>query len=312
MINLKRFVQIGVEAGFEQADLPREEHRTVTLDIHAHAFHPKIVEKVLKQLEAHYGIAPVGTGLVADLLDRLNAAGIGRAAVHAAATAPAQVVPANNWSIGLARTQPRLIPFGTIHPGFADFEAELSRLERAGVQGIKIHADFQGFRLDDPALWPILEAMQGRFVALFHVGDRLPPALNPSCPAKLAAIHREFPGLTVVAAHLGGYLHWAEALEHLAGTDVFLDTSSSLPFIKDGLLRAILDRHPPERVFFGSDYPLFDPGRELERLRSRLRLTDARLELLLTAGEDLFGTGGEGAGDAGTRGPSPEPAPAEV
>ncbi|MFZ5426974.1 MAG: amidohydrolase family protein [Thermodesulfobacteriota bacterium] len=260
----------------------------MTLDIHAHAFHPKIAAKVLAQLEGHYGIRPVGDGTAEDLIKRLDAAGIGRAAVHAAATAPAQVIPANNWSIELARTHPRLIPFGTIHPGFADFEAELDRLERAGIQGIKIHADFQGFRLDDPALGPMLEAMSGRFTALFHVGDRLPPELNPSCPAKLAAIRRDFPELTIVAAHLGGYLHWDEALEHLAGTDVYLDTSSTLPFIGDGPLLKLLDRHPAERVLFGSDYPLFDPGRELERIRQRLRPPDAALETLLTAGEALF------------------------
>lgn len=260
----------------------------MTLDIHAHAFHPKIADKVLAQLEGHYGITPVGQGTVEDLLSRLDEAGIDRAAVHAAATAPAQVIPANNWSIELARSHPRLIPFGTIHPGYEDFEAELDRLERAGIQGIKIHADFQGFRLDDPALGPILEAASGRFVALFHVGDRFPPEVNPSCPAKLAAIRRDFPGLTIVAAHLGGYLHWAEALEHLAGKDVYLDTSSSLPFIEDGLLREILDRHPAERVLFGSDYPIFDPGQELERIRQRLRPTDSRLETLLTAGERLF------------------------
>lgn len=262
----------------------------MTLDIHTHAFHPKIADKVLSQLAAHYGIEAVGSGLVEDLLERLDRAGIERAAVHSAATAPAQVVPANNWAIELARTSPRLIPFGTIHPGYADFEREFDRLSRAGVKGIKLHADFQGFRLDDPALGPILEAASGRFVALFHVGDRLPPELNPSCPAKLAAIRREFPGLSIVAAHLGGYLHWAEALEHLAGTDVYLDTSSSLPFIDPGLLGAILDRHPPERVLFGSDYPLFDPGRELENLTGALRLSSAAVERLLTSGEALFET----------------------
>lgn len=260
----------------------------MTLDIHTHAFHPKIASKVLEQLTGHYGITPVGTGLVEHLLERLDAAGIGRAAVHAAATAPAQVIPANNWSMELARTQPRLIPFGTIHPGFADFEAEFDRLERAGIRGIKIHADFQGFRLDDPALRPILETMQGRFIALFHVGDRLPPHQNPSCPAKLRAIRDDFPQLCIIAAHLGGYLHWAEALLHLAGTDVYLDTSSSLPFLDDALLRAILDRHPPERVLFGSDYPIFDPARELKRLRERLRLSDTALTRLLTSGEALF------------------------
>jgi predicted TIM-barrel fold metal-dependent hydrolase len=260
----------------------------VTLDIHTHAFHPKIAAKVLAQLETHYGISPLGSGLVDDLLFRLDAAGIERAAVHAAATAPAQVIPANNWAIELARTEPRVIPFGTIHPGFPDFEPELDRLEGAGIRGIKIHADFQGFRLDDPALFPVLEAIRGRFVTLFHVGDRIPPAKNPSCPAKLAAIHKNFPGLTIVAAHLGGYLHWSEALEHLAGLDIYLDTSSSLPFIEDGPLLAILDRHPAERVLFGSDYPLFDPGEELRRLLSRLDLSSERLELMLTSGHALF------------------------
>jgi len=261
----------------------------VTLDIHTHAFHPKIASKVLGQLEAHYGIAPVGTGLADDLLKRLDAAGIGRAAVLVAATSPAQVIPANNWALELAAAEPRIIPFGTIHPGFADFEAELARLHRAGVKGLKLHADFQGFRLDDPALFPILESAAGRFAVLFHVGDRLPPGLNPSCPATLAALKRAFPKLTVIAAHLGGYLHWAQALLHLAGTDVYLDTSSSLPFIDDRLLTAILDRHPPERVLFGSDYPLFDPGEELQRLRSRLRLGSERMDLLLNAGERLLG-----------------------
>lgn len=260
----------------------------MTLDIHTHAFHPKIAHKVLAQLEDHYGISPVGTGLIEDLFARLDAAGIERAAVLAAATAPAQVIPANNWALELASAQPRLVPFGTMHPGFPDFEAEFDRLEKAGVKGIKFHPDFQGFRLDDPALGPILETIQGRFVALFHVGDRLPPDRNPSCPVKLAAIHRDFPGLTIVAAHLGGYLQWASALEHLAGTDVYLDTSSCLPFLGDGLLRDILDRHPRDRVLFGSDYPLFDPGAELDRLTSRLGLSSPDVERLLTAGDALL------------------------
>ncbi|WP_243438867.1 amidohydrolase family protein [Fundidesulfovibrio soli] len=258
------------------------------IDIHAHAFHPKIADKAVRQLNGHYHIEAVGDGTPEDLLRKLAAAGIDRAAVHAAATTPAQVIPANNWALELARIHPSLIPFGTVHPGYADNARELDRLERAGIRGIKIHADFQGFRLDDPALRPVLEALEGRFVVMFHVGDRLPPDRNPSCPAKLAAIHRDFPGLTLIAAHLGGWLHWDEALAHLAGSGVYMDTSSCLPYIRDDQLRAILDRHPAERVLFGSDYPLYDPSVELERLRTRLHLSDADLERLLTNAAALF------------------------
>ena len=58
----------------------------------------------------------------------------------------------------------------------------------------------------------------------------------------------------------------------VAGRRGVVIPKTAVPFAKldDALLRAILDRHPPERVLFGSDYPIFDPARELARLRERL------------------------------------------
>ncbi len=258
------------------------------IDIHTHAYHPKIADKVLAQLEGHYGIPPVGTGQVDDLLARAKKAGLDRVVVLNAATAPAQVVPANNWAIHVHREYPEVIAFGTLHPGYPDYERELDRLWRNGIKGIKFHPDFQGFRLDDRKLWPIFEALSGRFTVMLHVGDRLPPEENNSCPAKVAAILRDFPGLTVIAAHMGGYLHWSHVIEHLLGKDVYIDTSSTLSFIDDDTLRRIVDGHPRERILFGSDYPLFDPGEEIVKLRKRLKLRDQELEQILSAGGTLF------------------------
>jgi len=258
------------------------------LDIHTHAYHPKISDKVLTMLEDHYGIHPVGTGQMDDLIVRAKRAGLDKVVVHSAATTPAQVVPANNWAIRIHREHPEVLSFGTVHPDYPGNERELERLWRSGIQGIKLHADFQGFRLDDPKLWPIFESLSGRFVVMLHVGDRLPPEQNNSCPAKVAAIVRDFPNLTVIAAHMGGYLHWQYALEHLIGKDVYIDTSSTLAFIDDDTLRRIFDGHPRDRNLFGSDYPLFDPGEEIVRLRTRLSLRDKELEQLLSTGASLF------------------------
>ncbi|NMC48461.1 MAG: amidohydrolase family protein [Desulfovibrio sp.] len=270
----------------------------MTYDIHTHAYHPKIAHKVIAQLENHYGIPPVGTGRIEDLLAKAEAGGIDRVVVHSAATSPAQVIPANNWAIGLERDHPRVRAFGTLHPDYPDNEAELSRLEAAGIVGIKLHADFQGFRLDDRRLWPIFEMLSGRFTVMLHVGDVLPPEKNNSCPKKVAAIHRDFPELTIIAAHMGGYQHWKWALEHLIGRDVYIDTSSTLEFIDDATLEAIYRRHPRERILFGSDYPLFDPGVERIRLRERLGLTDADMEMALTTAGELFPL--TGSGDTGS------------
>ncbi|MEF2146015.1 MAG: amidohydrolase family protein [Desulfovibrionaceae bacterium] len=256
-------------------------------DVHTHAFHPKIAHKVTAQLQDHYGILPIGTGTVEDLLERETKAGIDRVFLHTAATDPSQVIPANNWAIHLSETYPEIEAFGTMHPEYDQPERELERLERKGIRGIKLHPDFQGFRLDDPGFFELMEMINDRFLLMVHVGDTLPPEQNPSCPRKLAAILHAFPKARIIAAHLGGYQHWDYVPEHLCGLDVWMDTSSALPFMTDAQIKAILDNHPRERILFGSDYPLFDPCEALYRLQTRLNLTDTELELHLSAADQL-------------------------
>lgn len=262
-------------------------------DTHTHVFHPKIAEKAINQLRGHYGIEPVGTGVLGDLLARADAAGIDRMVVHTAATDPSQVIPANNWALDMERQSTRITAFGTLHPDYAEPEKELDRLRRAGIRGLKFHPDFQGFFLDDPKFARLMEIIGSEFTLMIHVGDQLPPEQNPSCPLKLAKLRRNFPGPTIIAAHLGGYSHWKWAVEHLAGQDVYLDTSSSLSFVDDDTLRQLLRRHPPDRLLFGSDYPLFDPADEMRLVERRLVPLGVRLDDLLTAGTRLFPDRGE-------------------
>jgi len=258
------------------------------IDVHTHAFHPQIAHKVLAQLEAHYAIHPVGLGTAEDLLIHMRRADLDKAVVLCAATNPAQVIPANAYAIELQRSYPELIAFGTIHPGFADWDAQLASLKAAGIPGLKLHPDFQGFWLNDPRLLPMFEAAQDDFIFMVHIGDRLPPQQNPSCPYKLAAILDEFPRLRVIGAHLGGYMQWEHSLKALAGRDVWLDTSSCMDAIGTVELHAILRVHPRERLLFGSDYPLFDPLVEYRRLQQRARFSDADMDALLSNARHLF------------------------
>lgn len=55
-------------------------------------------------------------------------------------------------------------------------------------------------------------------------------------------------------------------------------------------LRAILRRHPRERLVFGTDYPIMDPQDEIDALQRRTRFTDSELdELLMNGSAMLFG-----------------------
>ncbi|MDO9631131.1 MAG: amidohydrolase family protein, partial [Humidesulfovibrio sp.] len=85
-----------------------------------------------------------------------------------------------------------------------------------------------------------------------------------------------------------GYQHWDFAVEHLAGLDVYMDTSSSLRVVRDDTLRALMARHPAERLLFGSDYPLSDPGDEITLIKERMVPLGLDLDRLLAAGTTLF------------------------
>ncbi len=257
------------------------------VDVHTHAFHPKIAAKVCAQLEQHYRIPPVGNGMWDDLKPRLEKAGMQKCFIHSAATAPGQVEPANNWAISL-KQDPMIVPFGTMHPGYENMEGELARLHDNGIRGIKLHPDFQGFRLDDPALLPLFGEMEGEFTLMVHIGDLLPPDENPTCPWKIAAIKRRFPKLRIIAAHFGGYHHWNYVVEAMKGLEIFMDTSSALFAIEQCDLENIFRSFPRHLFLFGSDYPLWDPTSEMEVLQRRLKLTDSELEEIITNGSQLL------------------------
>ncbi len=257
------------------------------IDIHAHAFHPKIAAKAVAQLQEHYGIPAIGGGFWEDMVPRMRKAGLDYSSVLSAATKPEQVEPANSYAASLVGT-PGVIPFGTIHPDYSKMDDVLAFLWDRGIHGIKLHPDFQGFRLDDPRLEPFFGAVEGRFTVLVHVGDKLPPAENPSCPFKVAAIKRKFPRLELIAAHFGGVWHWPYVVEALKGLDILMDTSSSLFAIPQGLLEQIFHSFPLENFLFGSDYPLFDCADERILLQKRLALSSAQLETILTNANRLF------------------------
>ncbi len=216
------------------------------------------------------GIDPAGDGSAENLLKHLDRAGLTQALCFTAALRPDQMIPANSWMLSLRRSHPRLIPLGTVHPDHPSWEAELERLAQNGIRGIKIHPDLSGIALDSPRWNPVWEAAQGRFMIMLHMGPVREAGATLSRPRDLALVLQRFPGLEVIAAHLGGLYLWEETLTHLAGLDIFMDTSCCSCVVPEPAFMAILNRHDPERIVFGSDYPLFAPDAERQTLSNLL------------------------------------------
>jgi hypothetical protein len=238
----------------------------VIVDLHTHVWPDAIAGRALAAsgLDLHV----YGDGTVAGLSAVMDAAGVDRAVCLAVANTPDRVDAANRFAGGLDRS--RFVGFGSAHAGVAP-EDLVASLRRHGLRGVKVHPLFQGYGLDDPGLLAVLDALRGEFVAVVHVGAGADDATNARCtPPMLAALARQLPGLDLVACHFGGYRLLEEAAEVVVGLPVHLDTSwpPSLATLDPARVRALVQRHGPERVVFASDWPMADPAAEIAAVRA--------------------------------------------
>jgi predicted TIM-barrel fold metal-dependent hydrolase len=183
-----------------------------------------------------------------------------------------------------------------MHRDFENPEAEIRRLTGLGLKGIKLHPDMQKFNIDDDRMMDIYALLEGRLPVIFHTGDYRYPF---SHPARLARVLDNFPGLCVVAAHFGGWSVFDLALEYFRDRRCYLDVSSAIPFLGKKRSAELIRIYGAERILFGSDYPMWDPGYCLQDFLT-LDLTDAERELI------LYKNALEILGAAKDAGPAPE------
>ena len=257
------------------------------VDCHTHVFPAPIRHRLTTSLGREFGRNPSGDGSPEDLLAHLDQAGLARAICFTAALKPDQMVPANSWMLNVRRTYPRLLPLGTVHPGHPAWQSELDRLERNGIRGLKIHPDLTDIALGSPIWKPVWEAVENRFLIMLHMGPIRKGEATLSTPRELAEILDTFRRLRVIAAHLGGLHLWEETLTHLIGRDLYLDTSCCPGVIPPQVLRRLLQCHDPDRILFGSDYPLFAPDQTLAALTRLIDPAVTSIERILMNGTQL-------------------------
>ncbi len=249
--------------------------RRKIVDFHAHAFHDKIAEKAANNLNEYYGIPLAADGHFEYVLNSMKENNITKMVIHATATTAKQVEMTNDYVSSL--TGQDIIGFGSMHPDYKKVEKELDRMEKLGLKGIKLHPIFQGFVMDDEKLFPIYEQLEGRFPVLMHAGDKNSDATSPK---RIAHILDRFPGLTIIAAHLGGYSEWDDAQKYILGRNLYIDTSSAIRFLTPERSKELIIKHGVDKVLFGTDYPLSLHKEELD-VFDKIDLTEEEREQIL-------------------------------
>ena len=246
------------------------------IDFHTHIFPEKISAKGVDYIGDFYGFnLDTNHGTKSDLDLECEKAGVDYKVMLSVAIRQEQVSSINNWLS--TQIDEHSFGFGTLHPDMDDPIAELERFSELGLKGVKYHPDMQEFAIDDPKMYKIYEKIEGRYPVIFHAGDK---RYNYSGAKRIAKILDDFPNMTLVAAHLGGYTEWKDAERYLAGRDVYYDTSSAITFLPPERARQIIMGHRADRILFATDYPCNTQSTELETFRS-LGLSDELCEKIL-------------------------------
>jgi uncharacterized protein len=253
------------------------------IDVHVHVEQGdhgalSLDEELMDASAAYFKGSENRTPTVADLAERYRAAGMAAVVftVDATTSTGHPALSSEHIAEQAAEHADVLVPFGSVDPHQGrDAVERAGRLVREyGVRGFKFHPSLQAFSPDDPAFYPLWEAIEGLGVpALFHTGQNgigagLPGGrgikLRYSNPILLDDVAADFPGLTVILAHPS--VPWqAEAISmatHKA--NVFIDLSGWRPkYFPPELVRAA-GGMLRSKVLFGTDYPLITPERWLE------------------------------------------------
>ena len=249
------------------------------IDCHCHVYPEKIAAKAVESIGKFYDLPMEYNGTAAEMIQKSREAGITHSVIFSVATTPHQVESINRFIAEEVAKDSTLVGLGAIHPESRDKRGDIERAAALGLRGVKLHPDIQGFNIDDPRCMEIYGICRELGLSvLIHMGDL---RYGYSRPERLIPVLEKFDGLKVIGAHLGGWSLWQEAAEILyEHKNFFVDCSSSLAFMPPERAREIIRSYGAERVLFGTDYPMWNFGKELERFAA-LELSEEESELIL-------------------------------
>ena len=170
----------------------------------------------------------------------------------------------NAWLAEECRRRGRglLLPFGSVNPKAPDWEEELRRcVEVHRMPGIRLHPNYHGYKLDDPAFARLLKvAADQRLIvqlAVMMEDERMMHPLlraEPVDPAPLSDLVKATPSLRLVLLNTLPALR-GESLRKLLAVGGFYVEIAMVDGV--GGVANLLEQVPLQRVLFGSYAPLF-------------------------------------------------------
>ena len=218
----------------------------------------------------------------AELVARIDAAGVSRAFAVPAKPRGYHLGPANDLAAAAQRDFPASLRcLARVDPNQGDAAAdELVRaLDVLGLKGLFLHPHEELFRVNAPLVRPLLEILRERGLPLMIATGWLAVSEGP----QVADLARQFPDVQIVMTN-GGQIN----LSGLGQTDaeIALDehpnvTVQTAGTYREDFIEGCVARFGAERVLYASSCPLMDPRLEVRRVQWAPNLDDAQKQLML-------------------------------
>lgn len=252
------------------------------IDFHTHAFPDAIAERAMSGLiKGAKGLySPCSDGTVDGLLKCMDAFGVDVSVLQPVATKPSQIKSLNEWAKSVESD--RIIAFGGVHHDTDNYKRDIDFVAGLGIRGLKFHAEYQGFTVDDPKMLRIYDyATEKGLMILHHAGfDPAFEAPYRSSPEMFRHVARQLGGGTLIVAHFGGQSQWNEVADKLVGENVYLDTSMGQKYYSEEQFVSIVRAHGANRILFASDAPWSRADEEIASIKNSA-LTEDEKRLIL-------------------------------
>jgi len=277
----------------------------VIIDAHVHVHRPEVAacreeycghEPYFRKL---YSEPKVRMATVEELICAMDEDGVNCSAICGFAWCDAGICrDDNDYVMEAVRRYPdRLIGLAVVNPT-AGQEAvrEMERCARGGLRGLgELMPDGQGYELDDLAMMrPIMEAAQALgWIVMTHANEQVGHAYagkGRTGPEVVLRLAGAFPEAKILCAHWGGGLLFYELMPEVRDVlrNVCYDTAAS-PFLYDNRIFRVAMEIAPEKVLFGTDYPLLRARRYIKSIRKAGLSPEAERALMGGNAAKMFG-----------------------
>jgi predicted TIM-barrel fold metal-dependent hydrolase len=174
----------------------------------------------------------------------------------------------NEYVLHAVRENPgRLAGLACVPPGDAGALDELERCLDSGMRGCGELAPASAVHQELSALSPIMGCLRERGLPLvIHASEPVGhdyPGKGSFTPQACLSLAQAYPGVDLVLSHLGGGLFLYELMPEVRAAlkHVFYDTAAIPYLYSPSVYQVAILAAGPEKLIFGSDYPLLSPVR---------------------------------------------------